>query len=40
MTNEKEYLPKIAMPIYAHADNQGFIVVGTLTKWAEEEEMK
>jgi hypothetical protein len=40
MTNEKEYLPKIATPFYAHPDNQDFIAVGAPAKWAKEEEMK
>ena len=34
MSNEKEYLPKIAMSIYAHPDDQDFTVSGTLAKWA------
>jgi len=34
MTNEKEYLPKIAMSIQAHPDDQDFSVAGTLAKWA------
>ena len=34
MTNEKEYLPKIAMSIQAHPDDQDFSVSGTLAKWA------
>jgi LmbE family N-acetylglucosaminyl deacetylase len=36
MTNEKEYLPKIVMSIYAHPDDQDFTVAGTLAKWAKE----
>lgn len=34
MTNEKEYLPKIAMSIVAHPDDQDFTIAGTLAKWA------
>jgi Uncharacterized proteins, LmbE homologs len=34
MTNEKEYLPKIAMSIQAHPDDQDFSIAGTLAKWA------
>jgi LmbE family N-acetylglucosaminyl deacetylase len=34
MTNEKEYLPTIAMSIQAHPDDQDFSVAGTLAKWA------
>jgi LmbE family N-acetylglucosaminyl deacetylase len=34
MSNEKEYIPKIAMSIYAHPDDQDFTVSGTLAKWA------
>ena len=34
MSNEKEYLPKIAMSIVAHPDDQDFTVAGTLAKWA------
>ncbi len=34
MTNEKEYIPKIAMSIQAHPDDQDFTVAGTLAKWA------
>ena len=34
MSNEKEYLPKIAMSIHAHPDDQEFTVAGTLAKWA------
>jgi len=34
MTNEKEYLPKRAMCIHAHPDDQEFTVAGTLAKWA------
>ncbi len=31
---EKEFLPKIAMSIQAHPDDQEFTVAGTLAKWA------
>lgn len=34
MTTEKEYLPKRAMSIHAHPDDQEFTVAGTLAKWA------
>ena len=34
MSTEKEYLPKIAMSIHAHPDDQEFTVAGTLAKWA------
>ena len=34
MTNEKEYIPKRAMSIQAHPDDQDFTVAGTLAKWA------
>jgi LmbE family N-acetylglucosaminyl deacetylase len=34
MTNKKEYLPKSAMSIHAHPDDQDFTVAGTLAKWA------
>lgn len=34
MSNEKEYLPKIAMSIVAHPDDQDFTISGTLAKWA------
>jgi len=34
MSNEKEYIPKIAMSIVAHPDDQDFTVAGTLAKWA------
>jgi LmbE family N-acetylglucosaminyl deacetylase len=34
MTDEKEYLPKIAMSIVAHPDDQDFTISGTLAKWA------
>jgi LmbE family N-acetylglucosaminyl deacetylase len=31
---EKEYIPKSAMSIHAHPDDQEFTVAGTLAKWA------
>src|SRR6266496_1364894 len=34
MTNSTEYLPKIAMSIHAHPDDQEFSVGGTIAKWA------
>ena len=34
MPKEKEYLPKRAMSIHAHPDDQEFTVAGTLAKWA------
>src|SRR5512136_3115183 len=34
MPTEKEYLPKIAMSIHAHPDDQEFTIAGTLAKWA------
>jgi len=34
MTNPTEYLPKSAMSIHAHPDDQDFTVSGTLAKWA------
>src|SRR5689334_25246797 len=34
MTNSTEYIPKIAMSIHAHPDDQEFSVGGTLAKWA------
>jgi len=34
MTNTTEYLPKIAMSIQAHPDDQEFSIGGTLAKWA------
>lgn len=34
MSNEQEYLPKVAMTIQAHPDDQEFSVGGTLAKWA------
>jgi LmbE family N-acetylglucosaminyl deacetylase len=33
--SEKEFLPKIAMSIQAHPDDQEFTVAGTLAKWAQ-----
>lgn len=33
MSAEKEYLPKIAMSIHAHPDDQEFTVAGTLASW-------
>jgi LmbE family N-acetylglucosaminyl deacetylase len=33
MSNEKEYIPQIAMSIVAHPDDQDFSVAGTLAKW-------
>lgn len=35
MTNTTEYIPKIAMSIHAHPDDQEFSVGGTLAKWAQ-----
>jgi len=32
--NTNEYIPKIAMSIHAHPDDQDFTVAGTLAKWA------
>lgn len=32
--SKKEYVPKIAMSIHAHPDDQEFTVAGTLAKWA------
>jgi len=32
---KKEYLPKIALSIQAHPDDQEFTVAGTLAKWAQ-----
>jgi len=32
--SEKEYLPRRAMSIHAHPDDQDFTVAGTLAKWA------
>ncbi len=34
MPNKKEYLPKRAMSIHAHPDDQEFTVAGSLAKWA------
>jgi LmbE family N-acetylglucosaminyl deacetylase len=34
MTNDTEYIPKSAMSIHAHPDDQDFSVAGTLAKWA------
>ncbi len=34
MPTEEEYLPKIAMSIQAHPDDQEFTIAGTLAKWA------
>jgi LmbE family N-acetylglucosaminyl deacetylase len=34
MTNSTEYIPKSAMSIHAHPDDQDFTVSGTLAKWA------
>lgn len=34
MTDEKEFIPKSAMSIHAHPDDQEFTVAGTLAKWA------
>jgi LmbE family N-acetylglucosaminyl deacetylase len=33
--SEKEYIPKIAMSIQAHPDDQEFTVAGTLAKWTQ-----
>ncbi len=33
MTNDKEFIPKSAMSIHAHPDDQDFSVAGTLAKW-------
>jgi LmbE family N-acetylglucosaminyl deacetylase len=33
MSEEKEYLPKVAMSIVAHPDDQDFTIAGTLAKW-------
>jgi len=32
--SEKEFIPKIALSIHAHPDDQEFTVAGTLAKWA------
>ncbi len=34
MSEEKEFVPTIAMSIHAHPDDQEFTVAGTLAKWA------
>ncbi|PKN91637.1 MAG: PIG-L family deacetylase [Chloroflexi bacterium HGW-Chloroflexi-6] len=34
MSEEKEFIPTIAMSIHAHPDDQEFTVGGTLAKWA------
>ena len=34
MTNKEEYIPKSAMSIHAHPDDQDFSVAGTIAKWA------
>ncbi len=34
MTNSTEYLPKRALSIQAHPDDQEFSIAGTLAKWA------
>jgi LmbE family N-acetylglucosaminyl deacetylase len=34
MTNNGEYIPKSAMSIHAHPDDQDFTVAGTLARWA------
>jgi LmbE family N-acetylglucosaminyl deacetylase len=34
MTNTEEYIPKRAMSIHAHPDDQDFTVAGTIAKWA------
>ena len=34
MTNDTEYIPKTAMSIHAHPDDQDFSVSGTIAKWA------
>jgi LmbE family N-acetylglucosaminyl deacetylase len=35
MPTKKEYIPKIAMSIHAHPDDQEFSIGGTLAKWAQ-----
>jgi len=35
MTNSTEYIPKSAMSIHAHPDDQDFTVAGTLATWAQ-----
>src|SRR5512143_1131065 len=34
MENEQEYIPKSAMSIQAHPDDQEFTIAGTLARWA------
>lgn len=34
-TTPKEFIPRIAMSIHAHPDDQEFTVAGTLAKWAQ-----
>ena len=34
MSTKKEFIPKRAMSIHAHPDDQEFTVAGTLAKWA------
>lgn len=34
MTNDQEFIPKTAMSIHAHPDDQDFTVAGTLAKWS------
>jgi LmbE family N-acetylglucosaminyl deacetylase len=34
LMNKKEYIPKAALSIHAHPDDQEFTVAGTLAKWA------
>lgn len=34
MTSSNDYIPRIAMSIQAHPDDQDFTVAGTLAKWA------
>ena len=34
MNSEKEYLPKRAISIHAHPDDQEFTIAGTLARWA------
>jgi LmbE family N-acetylglucosaminyl deacetylase len=35
VSDEKEFIPKSAMSIHAHPDDQEFTVAGTLAKWAQ-----
>jgi len=35
MSTKKEYIPKRAMSIHAHPDDQEFTVAGTLARWAQ-----